>query len=147
MSVINTHNFGRFCSVSCTITQHFRFRERFPRLMIPGVRLCVRHQYSKFWPILTRLVDYYSPFWCPEVISIVVEPQGALMCRSSTLAVLADSGFFHGLLLTVLGSQMISMVVEHQGVLMCWSSRLAVWADSSRGLLLTLLGSRCNFHV
>ena len=41
----------------------------------------------------------------PEVISVLVEPQGALTCRSSTLTVLADSGPFHGLLLTVLGSR------------------------------------------
>ena len=52
-----------------------------------------------------RFMDYYSPFWGPEVISIVVELQGVLTCWSSTLAVLADSGPFHGLLLTVLGSQ------------------------------------------
>ena len=71
----------------------------------PGVRLRVGHQHSQFWPILTRFVDYYSPFWGPKVISILVRPQGALMCRSSTLIVLADSGPFHGLLLTVLGSQ------------------------------------------
>ena len=50
-------------------------------------------------------MDYYSSFWCTEAISIVVEPRGALTCRSSTLAVLANSGLFHGLLLTVLGSQ------------------------------------------
>ena len=50
-------------------------------------------------------VDYYSPFLGPEAISIVVEPQDVLMCWSSTLVVLADSGPFHGLLLTVLGSQ------------------------------------------
>ena len=56
-------------------------------------------------PILTRFVDYYLPFWGPIAICIVVEPQGALTCRSSTLAVLADSGPFHGLLLTALGSQ------------------------------------------
>ena len=53
--------------------------------------------------ILTRFVEYYSPFWGPNVISILVEPQGALMCRSSTLIVLTDSGPFRGLLLTVLG--------------------------------------------
>ena len=57
------------------------------------------------WPILARFLDYYSLFWGPEAISIVVEPQGALTCRSSTLAVFADFGPFHGLLLTVLGSQ------------------------------------------
>ena len=73
--------------------------------MIPGVRLCVQRQDSPFWPILTRFVDYYAPFWGPEAISIVVEPQGAITCRSSTLAVLADSGPFRGLLLTVLGSR------------------------------------------
>ena len=61
--------------------------------------------YSQFWPILTRFVGYYSPFRAPEAISIVVEPQGALTCRSSTVAILADSGPFHGLLLTVLVSQ------------------------------------------
>ena len=71
----------------------------------PRVRLCVRRQHSRFWPILTCFVDYYSQFCGPEAISIVGEPQGVLMCWSSTLAVLADSGPFHGLLLTVLGSQ------------------------------------------
>ena len=47
--------------------------------------------------ILTSVVDYYSPFWGPEAISIVVEPQGVLTCWSSTLLVLADSGPFGGL--------------------------------------------------
>ena len=73
--------------------------------MNPGVRLCVRRQHSQFWPNLTCFVDYYSPFLGPEAISIVVEPQDVLTCWSTTLAVLADSGPFHGLLLTVLGSQ------------------------------------------
>ena len=71
----------------------------------PRVRLRVGHQHSQFWPILTRFMDYYSPFWGPKMISILVEAQGALTCRSSTLTVLADSGLFHGLLLTVLGSR------------------------------------------
>ena len=105
MSVINTHIFGRFVFVSCTITQRFGDPERFPRLMNPGVHLCVCRQHSQFCPILTSFVDYYSPFWTPEVISIVVEPQGVLMCWSPTLVGLADSGPFHGLLLIVLGSQ------------------------------------------
>ena len=78
--------------------------------MIPGVRLRVRRQHSQFWPILTRFVDYYSPFCGPEAISIVVEPQVAVMCRSSTLAVLADCGPFRGLLLTILGSEVISTI-------------------------------------
>ena len=44
-------------------------------------------------------MDYYSPFWGPKAISIIVELQGALTCRSSTITVLADSGPFLALLL------------------------------------------------
>ena len=69
------------------------------------MRLRVGHQHTQFWPSLARFVDYYLPFWGPKAICVVVEPQGALTCRSSTLAVLADSSPFHGLLITVLGSQ------------------------------------------
>ena len=71
----------------------------------PRARLRVGHQHSQFWPILAHFLDYYSPFCCLTAISIVVEPQVVLTCRSSTLTVLADSGPFHGLLLTVLGSR------------------------------------------
>ena len=67
--------------------------------MNPGVRLSVHRQHSQFWPILTSFMDYYSPFWGPEAVSIVVEPQGVLTCRSSTITVWADSGPFLGLLL------------------------------------------------
>ena len=104
------------------------------------MRLRVHRQHSQFWPILTRFVDYHSPFWGPETISIVVEPKGALTCRSSTLAILADSGPFHGLLLTVLGST--------PGAFTCRSSTLAVFVDSGlfRALLLTILGSKSDFH-
>ena len=70
----------------------------------------VGHEHSKFWPILARFVEYHSLFWGPEAISMVVEPQGALTCRSSTLIVLADSGPFQGLLLTVFGSGVISTI-------------------------------------
>ena len=73
--------------------------------MNPWVRLRFGHQHSRFRLILTRFVDYYLPFLGPKAISIVVEPQGALKCRSSTLTDLADSGLFRGLLLTVLGSR------------------------------------------
>ena len=63
------------------------------------MRLRVGHQHWQFLPILARLMDYYSPFWGPEAISTVIEPQGALTCRSSTIAVWADSAPFLGLLL------------------------------------------------
>ena len=65
------------------------------------MRLCVGHQHWQFWPILARFVDYYSLFWGPEVISMLVEKQGALTCWSSTLAVFGDSDPFRGLLIIV----------------------------------------------
>ena len=68
------------------------------------MRLRVGHQHSQFWPILARLLVYYLVFWGPGVISTIDEPQGAFAGRSSTLIVLADSGSFRALLLTVLGS-------------------------------------------
>ena len=105
MSVINTGSFGRFWPVSWTTTHYFGVPEWFPWLTNPVVRLRVGHQHSRFWPILTRFVDYYSPVLGPKAISIVVEPQDVLTCWSSTLPVLADSGPFPGLLLTILGSQ------------------------------------------
>ena len=104
MSVIHTGSFGQLWPISWTITHCFGVLEWFPWLTNPVVRLCVGHQHSQFWPILTRILDYYSLFWGPEEISIVVEPQGVLTRWSSTLAVLAKSDLFRGLLLTVLGA-------------------------------------------
>ena len=79
---------------------------------------------------------------------MIDEPQGALTCRSSTLAVLADSGPFHGLLLTFWGLGVISTIDEPQGALTCRLSTLTVLADSGpfRGLLLTVFGSRSDLH-
>ena len=81
--------------------------ERFPWLSNPKVCLCVGRQGTQFGPILARFVDYYSLFWGLEVISTIDEPQGASRCRSSTFAFFVDSGPFHGLLLTVLGSRSV----------------------------------------
>src|SRR6187399_2915461 len=105
MSVISTRSFGRFWPVSWTVTHRFGFPDRISRLTNPGVRLRLGHQHSQFWPILACFVDYYSPFWGPGVISTINEPRGAFTCWSSALAVLADSGPFRGLLLTVFGSR------------------------------------------
>ena len=69
------------------------------------MRLRVGHQHWQFWPILAHFMDYYSLFWGPGVISTIDEPRDVLTCWSSTFAVLADSGPFHGLLLTVLVSR------------------------------------------
>ena len=101
-----------------------------------------------FWLILARFMDYYSLFRGPGVLSTVDEPRGAFRCLSSTLAVLADSGLFLGLLLAVLGPGVISMIDEPWGAFTCRSSTLTVLADSGplSGLLLTVLGSRSDFH-
>ena len=93
---------GPFHGLLLTILAHFGVPERFSRLTIPRVRLPVGHQHSQFWPILARFMDYYSLFWGLGVISMIDERQGTLTCWSSTLIVLADSGPFHGLLLTIL---------------------------------------------
>ena len=53
----------------------------------PWVRLRVGHQHRQFWPILACFMAYYSLFWGPKAISMVVEPQGMLTCWSSRLAV------------------------------------------------------------
>ena len=93
-------------------------------------------------------MDYYSLFWGPRVISTINESWGAFMCRSSTHAVLAESGPFRGLVLTVLGPGVISTIDETQGALTCRSSTLAVLADSGpyHGLLLSVLVSQSDFH-
>ena len=72
--------------------------------MNPKAHLRVSHEHPQFWLILACFMDYYSLFWGPGVISTVNEPQGAFTCRSSTLAVLADSDPFRGLLLTIFGA-------------------------------------------
>ena len=112
------------------------------------MRLRAGHQHWQFWPILARFMYYYSLFWGSGVICTINEPWGAFTIWSSTLAVLADSDPFHGLLLTVLGPQTGFVVVEPQGAFTCRSSTLTVFADSGtfHVLLLTVLGSRSDFH-
>ena len=68
------------------------------------MRLRVDHPHSQFGPTLARFLYYYSVL-VPKVIFTAEEPRGAFTCRSSALAVLADSGPFRGLLLTVLVSR------------------------------------------
>ena len=85
-------------------------------------------------------MDYYSPLWGLGAIFIVAEPQCALLCHSSTPAVLADSGPIHVLLLTfwpILARFMeyyspfwdpraISTINDPRGAFTCRSSTLAV---------------------
>ena len=111
------------------------------------VRLRVGHQHWQFWPVLAHFLDY-SLFWGPGAISIVVEPQGALTCRSSTLAVLSDSARFVDYYSLFWGPGVMSTSNEPCGAFTCRSSTLAVLADSDpfHGLLLTVLGSQNDFQ-
>ena len=99
---------------------------------------------GRFWTVSWTITQ----FWGPKVISTIDEPRGVFTCRSSTLAVLANSGPFRGLLLTVLGPGVISKINEPRGAFTCRSSTLIVLADSGpiHGLLLTVLGSESDFQ-
>ena len=111
------------------------------------MRLRVGYQHSQFWPILASFVDYYSLFWCPGVIFKIHEPRGAFTCRSLTLAVLADSGMFCGLL-TVLGSRSDFRDLRTQGsiyVSFINTHNFGLFL-SVRALLLTVLESESDFH-
>ena len=112
---------AKFWFISCTITHHFVVLEQFPRLTIPRVHLRVGYKHSQFWPILVHFVHYYSPFWGPRAISTIEDPRDAFTSPSSIVTVLANSDSFHGLLLTVLGSEGIFIVVEPRGALTCRS--------------------------
>ena len=87
-------------------------------------------------------MDYYSPFWGTGAIFLVDEPQGVLTCITLTLAILAYSGLFCGLLVTVFGSRAIFIVAEPLGVLPYHSSTPTILANSDpfHGLLLIVLG-------
>ena len=79
---------------------------------------------------------------------MIAKPQGVFTYGSLTLTVLADSDPFHGLLLTVLGSQSVfdgCRTPRYAYVLVINTHSLA---DSGpfRGLLLTVLGSQSEFH-
>ena len=102
--IINNTRFVRFWALSMTITHRFWVPKRFPWLSNPKVCLRVGRQDSQFgriWPVSWTITQ----FWGPEVISTIDEPRGTFKCRSTTLTILANSGPFRGLLLTVLGSQ------------------------------------------
>ena len=148
MSVINTHNFGRFWSLSCTITHGFGVPGRLPRLTIPGMCLCVRRQHSKFWPILTRFVDYYSLFCGPGVISPLTNRGVRLRVghqHSQFWPILARFVEYYSL---VCGPGVISTINKPWGAFTCLSSTLTILADFRpfQALLLIVLGCQSDVH-
>ena len=112
------------------------------------MRLRFGHQHLHFCQILAFFVYYYSLFWGPAVISTINEPWVRLRFghqHSRFLSILTRFMDFYS---PFWRPEVISIVVEPQGALTCRSSTLTVLADSVpfRGLLLTVLGSRSDFH-
>ena len=79
---------------------------------------------------------------------MINEPWGAFTCRSSALAVLTDSARYMDYYSPFWYPEHNSTINEPWGAFTCRSSALAVLADSGpfRGLLLTVLVSRSDFH-
>ena len=104
------------------------------------MRLRVGHQHSQFWLILARFMDYYSPFWGQPRVRLRVGHQ-----HSQFLSILV---YFVHYYLRFWGPRAISTIDELRGAFTCPTSTLTVLANSDpfRGLLLTVLGSRNNFH-
>ena len=92
-------------------------------------------------------MDYYSLFWGPGVIS-VINPMVRLRVGHQDSRFLSILTRFVDYYSPFWGPEVISMLVEPQGALMCRSSTLILMADSGpfHGLLLTVLGSRSDFH-
>ena len=137
MSVINTRSFGRFWPVSSTINLFWGLR----------VISTIDEPRGAFWPILARFMDYYSLFWSPKAISVVVELQDVLTCRSSTITVWADSGSVFALLLYFVVSKSFPRLTN-PGVRLRVGHQHSQFADSGpfRVLLLTVLGSPSDLH-
>ena len=97
-----------------------------------------------FWPISWTT----TRFWGPEVISTIDEPRVAFMCRSSTLTILAILVHFVDFYSPVWGPSVILTIEDPRGAFTSPSSTLIVLANSDPflRLLLTILGSRSDFH-
>ena len=67
----------------------------------PYVLVVKTRRLGRFWPVSWTITQ----FWGPEVISMIDEHRGAFTCRSPTLTILAHSGTFSALFLTVVGSR------------------------------------------
>ena len=104
--------------------------------------------FGRIWPVSWTITHDSGPFWGPEAIFMIDDPQGAFTCPSTTLTVLANSDCFVDYYSLFWGLGVISTIDKPQGALTCRSSTLAVLADSRpfRGLLLIVLGSQSDFH-
>ena len=81
-------------------------------------------RFGRFWPVSWTITLFLGP----GVISMIDEHRGAFMCRSSTLAVLADSGPFLRVLLSFGGPGLISTIYEPRGAFTCRLMTLRILA-------------------
>ena len=148
MLVINNRNFGRFWSVWCTITHRFGVLERYTRLPILGcVYLSVinTHNFAQFWSVSWTIthrfgvLERFTRFAIPGV-RLCVGYQHSPFCPILVCHVDNYSLFW--------GPRAILTIHNPRGAFTCPSSTLIVLANSDpfRGLLLTFLGSRSDFH-
>ena len=112
------------------------------------MRLRVGHQHSQVLSILTRFVDYYSPFWGPKAICMVVEPKARLGVGHQQSQVWPILARFIDYYSPIWGPRVISMTYEPWGAYMCRSSIILGLSDSGlfNGLLLTVSRSQSDFH-
>ena len=102
------------------------------------------HSLGRFWPVSWTI----TLFWGLGVISMIDEPLVRLRVGdqdSHSRPILVRFVHYHSVFW---GPRAISTIDEPRGSFMCPSSTLRVLANSDgfRGLLLTVLGSRSDFH-
>ena len=102
------------------------------------------HSLGRFWPVSWTT----TLFWGLRVISMIDEPLVRLRVgdqHSHIRPILVRFVHYHS---AFWGPRAISTIDEPRGSFMCPSSTLTVLANSDmfRGLLLTVLGSRSDFH-
>ena len=112
------------------------------------MHLRVRRQHSQFWQILTRFVDYYSLFGVPNRFPRLTNPEVRLRVGHQHSWVLSILIRFMHYYVPFLGPRVISTIDDPGGAFTCPSSTLTVLAKSDpfRGLLLTVLRARSDFH-
>ena len=112
------------------------------------MHLHVGHQHWQFWPIQARFMDYYSLFWGPGVISTINEHWVRLCVGHQHWQFWLILVRFMHYYSAFWGPRAISTIDELRDAFMCPSSTLTVLSNSNlfHGLLLTVLGSRSDFH-
>src|SRR4051812_40312899 len=111
-------------------------------------RFRIGHKYSQFWPILARFVHNYSLFWGLGLFPQLTNPMARFRIGHKSSQFWPILASFVDYYLLLWGCGVISTIDEPRGAFTCLSSTPAVLADSGpyRGLLLTFLGSRSDFH-